>query len=450
MKEQKTYYELNPSQEVVMLQCKYTLFKRVVNIISSIETKNNLNFDLMEKAYNLVVERNDCLRIRFKKQNKKLVQWFEEKLPYKTIPVISFNTKEEQEKFIDKLKKHAIKYKKGVTIEPYFIKTYDNKNMILLKVCHLILDIYGINIIYKDLIDVYEALLNQTELPECPTSFEEVVKKDLRRKNNKETDANNREFFTKLLNSKEEPYYAGLNGENNKLWQKQLAKNKRAMKMFFIRNDTKGYCLKIKKDIMDRVMEYCKQINQSPANVLFFASSVCASKINGNVKNMLPLELYNCRGSAHEKKCAGTKVQSLACYTTIDHDKSFEENFANFCLEQSKLYRHIGFSDQAFEMLLHKTYKSSMLETYYPLTFSFIPYTKPVDYTLNMYSNEKGALITYIAQLYDINSGEMDIAYDCQTKIVSEQNVIDYHKNYISLLKQITQNPKIILKDIKF
>ena len=64
MKETK-YYELNGAQEVVMLQCKYSLFKRIVNILSSMSTKKVINFDIMKKAFNKVIERNDCLRIRF-------------------------------------------------------------------------------------------------------------------------------------------------------------------------------------------------------------------------------------------------------------------------------------------------------------------------------------------------------------------------------------------------
>ena len=36
-------YEINPSQEVVKLQCKFTLFKRVINILSSATTSKNID-----------------------------------------------------------------------------------------------------------------------------------------------------------------------------------------------------------------------------------------------------------------------------------------------------------------------------------------------------------------------------------------------------------------------
>ena len=72
MEQNRTYYELNLSQEVVKLQCTYTLFKKVVNILTSVEIENEIDFSVMEKAFNIAVERNDCTRLRFVKKDKNL------------------------------------------------------------------------------------------------------------------------------------------------------------------------------------------------------------------------------------------------------------------------------------------------------------------------------------------------------------------------------------------
>lgn len=447
--ENKTIYELNPSQEVVRLQCKYTLFKRVINILTSMTSDDELDFDVMEKALNLTVERNDCLRIKFCKHNKQLMQYFEDEVVFENIPRIEFKTKEEQDKFIKSKSKKAIKYKKGVILEPYFIKTYDNRYMVFFKLCHLILDIYGINMIFKDLFEVYDCLINNKELPPKPGKFEDVVKKDLEKKHDETVVEKNRQFFEDFLSKNEEPSYAGLSGANEPIWKKQTKKNRREMKMFFIKNDTKGYKHVISKDIVDGVMEYCAKNKYTPANFLFYTMSITAAKINGNIKNMIPLELCNCRGTMAEKKCAGTKVQSVACYTKIDHEKSFEENFKSFVESQMTMYRRIAFSDQEFEMMLHKTYNTSLLSTYYFITYSFIPYAKPKNLEFNIYSNGKCALPAYIAQLYDTNSGTIDMAYDCQTKIISETDIERFHKKYLQVIKTILQNPNIKVCDIK-
>jgi hypothetical protein len=137
---ERKYYDLNPSQEVVKLQCKYTLFKRVINIVTSVTANIDIDVDVMTKALNKVIERNDCLRIRFFKKDGKLMQYFENKENVEKINIkhMKFTTKKEQEFFINKFRKKAIDYLNGVVIEAYFCKTYDNKFMIIFKVCHLV------------------------------------------------------------------------------------------------------------------------------------------------------------------------------------------------------------------------------------------------------------------------------------------------------------------------
>ena len=173
--EEKKVYELTPAQDVVYLQSKLSIHKNVVNIVSSLSLDEEIDFELLKKAFNKVVERNDCLRIRFFKKGKKLLQCFEEKRELANIPVHNFNTEEEQNEFISKFVKSPIRYLKGVVVEPIFIKTFDGKSMVLMKVCHLVLDIYGINIIYKDLLDVYKAIKNGEDLPAAPVQFDDCL-----------------------------------------------------------------------------------------------------------------------------------------------------------------------------------------------------------------------------------------------------------------------------------
>ena len=446
---ERKIYELTPSQDVSYLQCKYTLFKRVINILSSVTLDEEIDFELMKKALNLIVERNDCLRIKFFKQNGQVKQYVDDAKPFNKIPVISFKTKEEQEKYIDKYKNKAIKFFKGKVIEPTFIKTYDNRYMIMLKVCHMILDIYGINIIYKDLLEVYNALKDGKELPEQPTSFEELMIRDIERKHNSRLVEDNTKFFTEKLVNNPEPFYTGLHGPDNKIWQKKLAKNHRSMQMFFIKNDTIGYCHTINSDLVERIINYSKENSCSPAHFLFYTCILTAAKLNNNTTHVLPLELCNCRGTALDKRCAGTKVQSIACYTKFDYDEQFASAINNFSMDQARLYRHINFEDRDFETLLHKTYRSSLLDTYYSLTYSFIPMTMPEGVEFTIYSNGKCALPAYLAQLYDTKTNEIRMAYDVQTKIISEQNVADFHKKYLNVIEQVLNNPQIILKDIE-
>ena len=72
----KACYHLSPAQDVPYMQCTYSLYKRVINILSSIALDEEVDFELMDQAFKLLVERNDCLRIRFFKKRGKLMQYF--------------------------------------------------------------------------------------------------------------------------------------------------------------------------------------------------------------------------------------------------------------------------------------------------------------------------------------------------------------------------------------
>jgi len=41
------------------------------------------------------------------------------------------------------------------------------------------------------------------------------------------------------------------------------------------------------------------------------------------------------------------------------------------------------------------------------------------------------------------------MAYDVQTKIMNEQDIKNYHENYVNIIKQIIKNPEIKVNDLK-
>ena len=446
----KSCYNLNPSQDVAYMQCQYSLYKRVINILSSITIDEEVDFELMDQAFQLLVERNDCLRIRFFKKKGKLMQYFSDfGKNIRKVPVLSFETKEQQDAFIDKVRKKTIDYMHGVVIEPYFIHTYDNRYMVFFKICHLVADLYGINVLYMDLINVYSALKKGESLPPAPESFEKIIKKDIEKNSKSNLAEKHLEYFTNLLTNNPEPFYAGIHGPNNPIWQKQRKKHHRSIPIFLVRNNTQTYRHKINKDLVEKVLTYCKNIQCSPANLLFYANSIALAKLNGNFKNIMPIGLYNCRNSAQEKHCAGIKVQSAACYTKIDYTHSFEDNLKAFSIAQNGLYRHVKFNDRDFEALVHNIYRSSPLRMYYSFAYTLLPVDMPEGVEFNLYTNGNGALPAYVIQVLNAKAKEVEMAYDVQTKITSKDDVSNFHHYYLNVLKQVLDNPDIKVADIQ-
>ncbi|MBQ4109155.1 MAG: hypothetical protein IJC80_07130, partial [Clostridia bacterium] len=119
-----------------------------------------------------------------------------------------------------------------------------------------------------------------------------------------------------------------------------------------------------------------------------------------------------------------------------------------FSASQAKLYMHVGFSDREFETMLHNAYRSSLLETYYSIAFSFVPMEIPDGIDFDIYSNGKGALPGYLIQLFDTKTNSIRMAYDVHTKTTSEEHVARFHKMYKNVLNQVLENPQIQLRDL--
>ena len=221
------------------------------------------------------------------------------------------------------------------------------------------------------------------------------------------------------------------------------------MPIFLFHNNTQTYRHKIGKDLVEKILTYCQDNQCSPANLLFYTSSIALAKLNGNCKNIMPIGLYNCRTSAQEKHCAGIKVQSAACYTKIDYDLSFADNLKAFSIAQFGLYKHIKFKDRDFEALVHNIYRSSPLRMYYSFAYSLLPVDMLEGVEFNLYTNGNGALPAYIIQVLNAKTKEVEMAYDVQTKITGEEDVRNFHACYLHVLKQVLDDPGIKVADIQ-
>ena len=446
MRTQRTYYELTPSQEVIKMQLMFSLDKRVINILSSVTSENDMDIDRFRQAIALAFMRNDSMHIKFVRK-KKLMQYFDNQATCPEVPYLQFETKEEQEKFIKQQSKKAIAYKKGKVVEFYICKTYEGKIMLFVKICHLIADLYGLNVFYKDLFEIYNAMSNNQPLPPEPPKFEEVVKKDLQYKHNEDIKQKNYEFFKSYLGEREEPYYAGVHGQTNQLAIKNF--EKKSMKMFFVNNQTESYLKPMDSGLSAKIVEYCVANKITPANFLFYAVSLTQSKLNKNAKNLLQLELSNCRATALEKGVAGTKTQSLGCYVTLEPEDKLSESLDMFCKNQRLFYRHLGFSDFAFQILTHKIWKSSNLRTYYALTYSFVPVSTPKGVTFQLYSNHKCALPCYFAVLFDTNTHQMQLVYDVQRKLTRVEDIEKFHTTLQKIIGIMLDDQDPCLKEIE-
>ena len=93
-------YDLCNSQDGMYLMYKFNLQKQQVQIPTSITVDRDLDFDLLQKAFDMEIERNESFRIRFVKVKGAVKQYFIEPYTFK-VERKHFSSVEEQEAFFD-------------------------------------------------------------------------------------------------------------------------------------------------------------------------------------------------------------------------------------------------------------------------------------------------------------------------------------------------------------
>ena len=438
----KVLLGFNNSQDVINLQTKYTLFKRVVNIVFSVTCDNGFEPQLMTQALNKLFERNDCLRMTFVKEGKETKQYFVDHRTVGKIPTVHFETFGKMEAFINKFRRKPTNAFKGDVLRVVYAVNPEGKQMILFKISHFSADTYGIGILVNDLFGIYNALRDHTELPEAPGSFAEIIRKDNEYRN-AEALKKDEEFFHDYFFNRhpEAPVYCGTHGNKSDRWLKEKNKGNFGKTYLFIRCDTLGYQFTIPASVNERAIRWCTDNAISLSSFYYYTCSIAQSLINDRARNLLNIELLNCRGTVADRKAAGTKAQSVAIYTTVPYEKSFSEAIRPLYDEQNEIYRHTRMSYLASEAMQHKAWNYSMLRSVNGLAFSFIPMAAPKDITLQVHSNGKGALFTYMAMIHDLNTNEVYVNYDVQKLMVSPQQLIDFQNQYIRVIEAVLARP---------
>lgn len=446
----KPLYRFNYSQDIVHLQTVYSLFNRVSNIIFSVTFDEGFDDTLMTNAIQLLMERNDCLRLKFVKEGKETKQYFEAERNIGEIPSIAFSTNCQMDSFIRRFRRKAINVRKGETMKVVFATDPTGSRMLMIKISHMVADTYGIGILVNDLNAIYQALKNRTALPVAPGRFEDILINDSTYRANDAAIEKDRAFFKEYYQKRhpDRPDYCGIHGNTSDHWLKLKRKGAISLPYFFVKCDTKGYRFVIPAAITGKVAEWCTANNVTMNSFFFYTCAIACSLRNDRAKYQLPLELLNCRGTLADRKAAGTKVQSLSVYTTVDYEKTFNENILALAAEQNELYRHTKLTYLEIQDIEHKLWNYSMMSQITNFCFSFIPFSTPEGLHLQVYSNGKGALPAYIALMLNVKTNEIYVNYDIQTQMCTPEQLIEFQNIYLNVIETVLKNPETRLNEI--
>lgn len=445
----RTYYDLIPSQQNIYLLVKFSFHKEIVQIPACFSMEKDIDFDLLTKALNIEIQRNDSLRLRFKKVDGDIKQYFLEEYHIDSVPTVTFSSDEEMDEYFGKDAVTPVHFLKGEIFRIVFFKRANGNKGVYLNCSHLAIDAMGMLVFFMDLLGVYKALLTGGEMPEPLYSYEEYIVKELERSRDEKRLAKGQKFYQEYFAKGGEPFYAGVHGPEllEKERKKEKNPNLHVTKAAYAPFNDKALVITrgISAEDSKKILDYCVSNNVAPETLFTFAMRTYCSAINYRTEDVFYNLMCSKRVSFKDVRTGGCMAQTLQVRTIIPETDTFQQGLEEVFRVRTQLYRHLSYPFVYARGMLMKMYNHSTTQGVASFMFSWlpIPIDRLADFKFDFKTYNLGR---YFNPLYAIcypdpttNGIMMHYMYRC--KVVSEADVIALHDNMVKIIMTGIEHP---------
>jgi len=451
-----TVYELIPPQEMIQFMLKYSFFhKQVTQIPESIIVKKNIDFDLMEKAFNIEIERNDCLRLRFFKEKGRIKQYFLPEYRIGNIPVLNFKSEQERIDTLTADARKPIRMLKGETFRVKFFRTHDNRCGVYVNMHHLVMDNAAVFTFFADLFAIYDSLKEGTAMPKPLGKYEDIIKKELAYVADPENFKREEKAYREFMEKDGEPLYLGVEGP--KFLEAERIKRKnpdiKAPSLFDpIHDKAELTKYSIPYDDSQKIFKFMEENGVSGECLVQLGMRLHVSKINNRHNDTYFIVLCPRRRTLAEKRAGGTLAAPLPQRIVLPETTTFKEALENMAEVQFWAFRHMDYPYLEYRTLQQKMYNypaaagaSTMMFSWFPLEAGSM---NKWEYEFEGYSLGRYIMVLYSFAMKDTHSRCLKLSCMHRTKFVSVEDIDSFHKGTANALKLGVENPDMTLGEI--
>lgn len=452
----KPVYPLIPPQEMIQFMLKYSFFhKQVTQIPDSIIVSQKIDFDVMTEAFNIEIERNDCLRLVFFKQNGKIMQYFRDPYRIGSVPVYNFKSDEEREKVLTADAQKPIKMLKGEIFRLKYFTTYDGRYGVYINIHHLVMDNAAVFTFFNDLFAVYDHLKNDKPMPKPLGSYEDRIKRELAYVEDKSNLEKEKEAYTEYITRNGEPLYLGVEGP--KLLEAERKKKKdpsiNAPSLFDPIHD-KAELTKttFSPELSEKFFAFCENNNVSPECLVQLALRMHLSKINNGHLDTYFICLCTRRRTLVEKRSGGTVTAPLPWRVHLEEDDTFMSALDKMADAQVWAFRHMDYPYLEYRDLQRELFNYSAAAGSSTMMFSWMPINEKSingwEYEYVGYGLGRYIMVLYTFAMKDAHTGCLKISCLHRTKFVSVEDIKALQNGTKKALEIGLENPNISVKEL--
>ncbi len=449
-------YDLIPPQEMIQFMLKYSFFhKQVTQIPESIIVDKEIDFDLMKKAINIEIERNDCMRLRFFKQKGKVKQYFLEKYELTDIPVLKFSSADEQMQTLTADAQTPVRIFKDETFRIRFFITSDGRYGIYICVHHLIMDNAACLMFFNDLLAVYDHLKDGAPMPKPLGRYEDRIIKELAYIADKSNLEKEEKAYTEYITKNGDPMYLGVEGPKFLEAERKKKKDPTIMapSLFDPIHDKAAFTKKaLPPEEGKKVIEFMDKYGVSGECLIQLAMRLYLSKINGGYLDTYFITLCPRRKTLSEKRSGGTVTAPLPWRLTLTEDTTFMQALAQMAEIQVWAFRHMDYPYLEYRELQRKLFNYPAAAGSSTMMFSWFPLEENTmnnwNYEFVGYGIGRYVMVLYTFAMKDVKNNTIKITYQHRTKFVSVEDIEKFHAGTEKVLKLCVENPELTVKQI--
>lgn len=426
-------YNLSNPQYGIWLTEQFFQNTSIGNISGTIVIDNVVDFEKLEKALNIYVQRNDSIRLHFViLDDAKVKQYISDFSPF-SISVIdidkeSFNTvtsKNATERFF---LTDSNLYKFSLFRFP------DNTGAIQVTFHHLIADAWTMSLFISETMSIYEKLLNNEEISTQKNPSYETFLEDENSYLNSIKFKQDQEFWNNVFNF--EPEVAKLKEPENTLFPNTAA----------IR---KSYTLEAEK--YTQILDFCKINKISIFTFIISIYSIYLSKITNLDNVTIGTPILN-RSNFIQKQTSGMFASTIPINMQIDKNISFIELAQTISQKQMSMFRHQKYPYIKLLETINNNYPNT--GNLYDVCISYqnardTNRKRNINYHTNWLFN--GHISDSLdLHFYDMdNKNTLDIYYDYQIEKFNNIEIENIHNRILNIVDQVLLNKSIIINDIE-
>lgn len=426
-------FDLTIPQKSIWNTEKFYKDTSIANVSGTGKIDEIVDFNMLEKAINIVVERNDALRIRIKIQNNKPMQYFD-KYEFFHVDCVLVKNEEEAEKKIQDLVTTHINVLNEKLVKFIMFKFPNGKGGFNIVGNHITSDAWSSARVCSEVINVYSKLIKNESVDDTlESSYIDYI--------NSETEYLNSDKYIK----------------DKEFWEQRFNKQYETAKVIpnndekTINSKAKRKEIKISKLITKQINEYCKINRISPFVFLLGIYGIYLSKINNLDEIIIGTPMLNRKG-IKEKQMIGMFVNTLPFKISIDSKLNIKDLFTQIAQDSMSMLRHQKYS--FFELINYIRKNLKMNNNLYDFVISYqnaktTANESDIKYSAKWNFNENISE-TINVHISDIDSEEQyNIFYDYQINCLKEKDILDLHQRILRMIEQVINSEELLVKDIR-